>query len=620
VSPRRHVALPRIGVARGALALAFALAGLLAADAALAAQMSAQVTPSEIPLGQTARLTVTVSDVQASPTPRIPAIDGLTVQSLGQTTSVQIVSGSVRAEVAHNYVLAPARTGTFTIPALELQVDGERLRTSPQVLRVIDADAVPRRGVEPRPRADAQEETRPLSLHLRAPERDLYVGELLPLELELRVREGVRVTEATPPTIAGSAFTVSRPKDAQPAQRGEVIDGVRYTIATFPIAVSPVTAGEHPFTAEIEVTAYMPGRRRFGGLAGDPFFDSFFGGGGVPKKITVETEPRGVRVLPLPEPGRPPEFSGAIGRFTVSASATPKQVAVGDPITLTTVVSGTGNFDRLQIPEIASDADWKTYAPSSKLETTDELGYAGRKTSEQAIVPQHAGLGAVPARAFSYFDPERKRYVTVEAEPIALSIVAAPRGAAGGATRARRDAAAGDDPTQVQLAPNKITLGSPAPDRGPLVLRPWFVALQTLPVLALGAGLLWARRRERLRADPAHLRRVALRRRAGAERESLRRAAAAGDARTFFTAARRAVQDRLATDPGRAAESLTLAEMERLVADRPAVADELRAVVAEADAIAYGGAPHTTGELRAWDERVARLLDALERGDAGARR
>ena len=141
------------------------------------------------------------------------------------------------------------------------------------------------------------------------------------MELTLYIREGVRVTEVTAPTFAGNEFTVSRPQDGQPAQTTEVIDGVRWVVATFPLAISPVSAGEFPLEGKIEVTAYVPGgRRRFGGVMNDPFFDAFFGGGGAQRKIPLSTEARTVRVLPLPDAGRPASFSGAIGKFTVEAT------------------------------------------------------------------------------------------------------------------------------------------------------------------------------------------------------------------------------------------------------------------------------------------------------------
>lgn len=635
----RRTRRPRASV-RTSLVLTAGILALLApgarAFAAIGnARMRAEVRPSEIQLGQSARLVVTISGVQNAPAPRIPAIDGLRVQSLGQTTSVQIVNGSVTAEVTHNFLIEPERTGSFSIPALATEIEGERLSTSPLSLRVVDANTVPRNGIAPHggggsPTGGAepsQGQAQPISLRLTAPQRELYVGEAVPVELTLLIREGVRVTEVTAPTFDGTAFTVSRPQDGQPSQTTEVIDGVRWVVATFPLAITPVSAGEFPLIAKMDVTAYLPGgRRRFGSVMDDPLFDSFFGGG-APRKIPLASEQRGVHVRPLPEAGRPASFAGAIGKFTVEASATPTKLTVGDPVTLTVKVAGKGNFDRLTIPALDSGGDWKTYPASSKFEPTDALGTSGRKISEQAIVPLTAKVQAIPARPFSYFDPDKQRYVELTTQPIALTIEGAPRaasagtssanagGAPSGGRTAERDASDGE---QFELAPNQIAPG-PVVDGAPVVTRPWFLALQLLPIAVLAAGSLWARRRDRLRADPAHHRRIAARRRVDAELDRMQRAATAGDAAAFFAAARRAVQERLARDPDREAGSLTLPELETLAGDRAALRDELRAIVGQADAITYSGEQVPAARLGDWQKRVTALLQALDAPARGSR-
>ncbi|MEW6272014.1 MAG: BatD family protein [Thermodesulfobacteriota bacterium] len=597
-------------------AATFALLALLALGvaAAPAAQarpgMSARLQPREVELGQSSRLVVTVTGVQNAPAPRVAQIDGLRLQSLGQTTSVHIVNGEVNAEVTHTFLIEPTRTGRFTIPALSMVLDGERLATTPLVLDVVPAGAGSAQRTRPDDADGEARERKPVSLQLDVPRRDLYVGELVPMELRLYVREDVRVTEVTAPVLAGNAFTVSRPRDGQPAQTSEIIDGARYVVATFPLAVSPVTAGDHVLEAKLDLSAYLPAaRRRFGGLMDDPFFESFFGGRG-PRKIPLASPARSVRVLPLPDAGRPPDFSGAIGRFSVSASAAPKQVTAGDPVTLTVVVSGQGNFDRVTIPALGTDADWKTYAASTKFEPSDELGWAGRKVAEQAIVPQSDGVTAVPSRPFSYFDPETRRYVQLETEPIALAVVASPRSVAKGAGGAAAGAAVATP--EWELVPNHIAPGRLVERAEPLTAQPWFLALQGVPLLALAAATLWARRRERLWSDPAHHRRIAARRRVEAEVDAMRRAAADGDTQAFFAAARRAVQERLGAAPARTAESLTLAEMEALVEPGSDRLAELRAIVGQADAVAYSGELLPRERLAAWQERTLALLRALD--------
>jgi hypothetical protein len=85
-------------------------------------------------------------------------------------------------------------------------------------------------------------------------------------------------------------------------------------------------------------------------------------------------------ILPFPEPDRPREFNGAVGQFQMEASGSPTEVKAGDPITLIMKISGTGNFDSVQSPQLISAEGFKVY--NAEARTTDN-----GKTFEQVIIP-----------------------------------------------------------------------------------------------------------------------------------------------------------------------------------------------------------------------------------------
>ena len=82
----------------------------------------------------------------------------------------------------------------------------------------------------------------------------------------------------------------------------------------------------------------------FGGILPNPFADLTQP---VAIKITGEAVTLEVKTLP---PNPPASFSGAVGNFTMESDANPKSGQVGDPITVTTKISGRGNFDRVTAP------------------------------------------------------------------------------------------------------------------------------------------------------------------------------------------------------------------------------------------------------------------------------
>jgi len=623
------------GVLRRAVGLSVLLAAL-APRAAGAATISAELHPAEISLGQDARLSVTIVGSQNAPAPRLPPIDGLEMRGIGQTMSMQIVGGQISSEVTHNFLIQPTRAGSFTIPALTVTASGETLETKPLALRVLPAGQAPR---APPPTADSRRSRQesaaaapdrdapPLRLTMvNFPDRELWVGELIPVELRLDIRADVQVVQVTPPELAGRFFTLTPPPaDEEPPKQVVTVGGVRYVRFSLPAALSPVSAGDHDLDLSVTATALVaqPNAR---GLLDDPFFDSFFGntpfrGRPERREIPVPMGARHVKVRALPESGRPADFSGGIGHFEVAAKASPTEVGVGDPLTLEVTVRGKGNFDRLTLPALESGTEWKTYPQSAKAETHDKLGQSGKKTFEQVIIPERVDVAAVPARELAYFDPDHGRYERATTQPIALTVKPPPpRALAGGGSStsaASSGQAKANESGEFEIAPNQIALGRLRPSLEPLARDRLFLALQLLPIALVVAGFAWARRRERLAGDVGHQRAIAASRAVRAALARADRAVRDGDPVSFFAAARRALQERVAT-PERAAASLTQDEVEACVPATSPARATVREFFAMADAVAYSGARPDATALSTWRHRLVDTVKILPAG--GARR
>jgi len=251
-----------------------------------------------------------------------------------------------------------------------------------------------------------------------------------------------------------------------------------------------------------------------------------------------------VRVLPLPTEGVPGNFNGAVGNYTMTVSAGPTNVAVGDPITVKVQIAGRGALDSLALPDQPAWHDFKIYPSTPRIDTSDALGMQGVKTFEQVLVPQNNELQALPPVSFSYFDPDSKSYRTLTGPEIGLAVrpggaTAVPVIAAGGHGREE-----GQPPAQ-DIVSIKQHLGEVAQVTPPLVQRPWFLALQGVPALAWLGSALWRRRTEQLANNPRlrRQRQVAERIREG--RNELRAFAAENDSDQFFGALFRLLQEQL---------------------------------------------------------------------------
>lgn len=132
--------------------------------------------------------------------------------------------------------------------------------------------------------------------------------------------------------------------------------------------------------------------------------------------------PRTLRVLALPEAGRPAEFSGAVGRFTVTADAAAREVTAGESfrVVLTITAAGDGNLERFPAPRLDGLRGFHV------LGAIDDNGRVRR-----AITYDVAALGAevkeFPAIRFAYFDPAPPgAYRETATAPIPIVVRASP--------------------------------------------------------------------------------------------------------------------------------------------------------------------------------------------------
>lgn len=154
----------------------------------------------------------------------------------------------------------------------------------------------------------------------------------------------------------------------------------------------------------------------------DPF-EAFFNGqsGYTETKKKIIAPALTIHVSPLEN--KPAEFSGAVGKFTVSSSISAKEVDANDAVTLKISVTGTGNMKLISTPTVNFPADFETYDAkvNDKFQLTNS-GLSGTKEFEYLAVPRHAGTYEIPATQFIYFDPDTRSYKTLATEAYTLKV------------------------------------------------------------------------------------------------------------------------------------------------------------------------------------------------------
>ncbi len=394
--------------------------------------VTAVLSNADITVGETVELQIKVTGPGDARPPEEISIDGLEIHSTGTSRQFEIHNFATSSSVTYNYTILPLRAGRFTIPPQTVFAGGKTLRTPPLVLNVADS---PGRPATTQPGRSAQRPSTSAGdlvfAELIVPKKTAYVGEIVPIQIRMGFDARVHPRLVEPPEITGQGFTAQ--KLQQSGQNLETINGRPFEVVTFKTAIAAARAGKFelgPVKAKAQVV--VPRRRNaprsrspfdlfdLDDPFSDPFFSNPFGQFGERRDVEISSDPVALEVKPLP-PNAPPSFSGAIGSFTMVTDAKPKSVQVGDPITVTTTISGRGNFDRVNAPLIEDDRGWHKYPPSSKFKQDDEVGISGTKTFEMVVSPNE-NKQTLPVLAFSYFDPAKDQYLTLRSEPMAITV------------------------------------------------------------------------------------------------------------------------------------------------------------------------------------------------------
>jgi tetratricopeptide (TPR) repeat protein len=573
--------------------LAAAIAVLLATAARAEVTIRARLDPPRVSLGQSTDLAVEIRGTQDAAMPSVPAPAGVGVRYVGPSTQLSIVNGHTNSSVTHHFTVTPRREGSFTLGPITSQADGQVLEAGTVTLQVAAGAAAA---------APAGDQLR---LVLTVPRTSVYVHERVPLTVTLWVGQ-VRVSDVQYPRIAGDGFTLE--PLGQPTQRQESRDGGTFQVVEFRGALTPARSGTlavGPATMSMaRVTERAGGRRGF----------SFFGGF-TQEPVELTSEPVMLEVLPLPEQGKPADFSGAVGRFALQVRAAPLDVAAGDPVTLTYTLSGDGDLSSVTAPALAESEAFRVY-PVQPVAAAAGAS-PGTRSFEQVIIPETPGPLRLPPVRFTWFDPEARAYRVAEHPPITLTVRPAAHGAEpqivgaeGGKTAAPTESL-GRDIVFIKESPGRLT---------PLGARRWrnplFWILQVVPLLLWAAAVAIVRHRRRLGSDARYARFTRAGRAARAALDDAGRALERGDAAGFHDRVAGAIRDyltaKLDLPPGAVTSELVSARLRDAgVAD--GVAGEVRAFFAACEIARFAPVPAADGDLRRTLVQAERIVRTLER-------
>lgn len=605
-----------------------ALLFLLVAVPSLHAEVTgtASLNVKSFPIDRVAQLTVTVRG-QRSATIQVPEVKGLRFHQRGQSTRMEFINGAYSSSVTTIFLVEASREGSFTIPPIPIESKEGTVATTPIHFEVVAATAKPTtqstsQGSGTTTRLRTGETAEVAFLRVTPAKTKSYSGEVVPVQIQIYFRDGIQANLNSLPQLVGEGFVLQQ-LQREPHRSRQVVNNSPYTVLTWESALSGIKEGTHTLSMELDATLLLrqqQRRQRPRGMFADPFFDdSFFNsffGSYREKEVKVASPKLQMAVESLPETGKPETFSGAIGDFRLQVKAAPLEISKGDPVTLNMTVSGVGNFDRVQAPQLQKQKGWKSYDPSSEF-LKDGNENRGKKVFEQALVAKDTRLTEIPAVAFSYFDPESGTYKELISAPIPLVMQELETEEKTGApvktvVVPSANNTAQTTPAKVEqpipgLAPLQLDAGQMNEQLEPLFAKKWFQIVCAVILLAICVALFIIIRNARFAGNPQLQQKKSMKQLLEIRAREIEEHLQAVDSRGFLSSSRSAIQEQLGLLWHTEAAAITFADLQKRLPEDSVLTIIFRA----AEESAYSGQELSEQQMREFGTSLKKELEKL---------
>lgn len=391
-------------MARRILALLFLLGLLLSAAGSVQAQ-TARWMPDRgsLGIGQSAELQLILEGCAPQGVPNLPSVPGLSLEFAGSSASMMSTNFSA---MSHRYTLTyiarAAQRGTVKIPGFEVRTDRGNVRVPPAEFEVGDATV----GQNGTPLE------RIVQSRFQLPAQSVWAGEVFPLTYTLSINRGYNANAV--PTIEWSPAPLLVEEWAKPELAEALVNGEARLNVNYRTRALVKAPGTVPLKPAQQLVNLQTGSATFG-LFARPTMEQF----------AITTVDASVTVKPLP-PQAPPEFSGAVGQFALTSKVVPVTAAVGEPITWTLELSGTGNWpDITGLPPRTVSRDFRVVQPQPKRSTKENTLFDGTLTEDVVLIPTKAGTYTLGPIRWTYFDPKTGAYRTIDTEKVTLTVTGA---------------------------------------------------------------------------------------------------------------------------------------------------------------------------------------------------
>ncbi|MDR2836260.1 MAG: BatD family protein [Bacteroidales bacterium] len=390
-------------------------------------------SPAKVGIGQ--RFTVQYSINQQGSDPQLKNISNFSVlngPNVSTSTNVQMINGSVTQSVtySYSYTLSANAIGTFNLPTISINAGGKTYTSKNKTIEV-QKDAVQnnnsRQSVDPFEELDrmfggggsaTQQNVQPkdvsnedIFVRVFLSKTEAYKGE--PIIVTIKIFTAVDLAAfddvKMPAFDSFYAQEIESPQQLQFTR--ETVNNKLYNTAVlkkyilYPRVFGKVTIEKCKIDCQVRQVVGRGWSSRYEYV-----------------KKSISSAESEITVKNLPEK-HPANYDGAVGNFLLKIEKSADTITVNEPLTIKITLSGTGNFNMVNLPKINFPDEFEIYDPEIINNTSVGInGLTGSKIWEYTIIPRYPGNFKFGKMNFSFFNLSSLTYQTQNIDDLKIFV------------------------------------------------------------------------------------------------------------------------------------------------------------------------------------------------------
>ena len=378
-------------------------------------KFEAVVSKNKLGLNENLRVDFKMNDDGDNFTP--PNFNGFNiVGGPNQSVSNSWINGARTFSKTYTYFLSPKERGRFIIGQASIEIDGDIYKTSTveiQVTEAVDSSASPQ--------SNDKLIKDDVELVVEVSKNNPYLNEpiLIVYKLffspEINIRNLGEIDSPNFKNFWSQKIDIPRLEIKRSSFKGKSFNYVEWKkTLLYPQKVGAIEI--NPMTLDVSIDTPTNRRDFFGNVIYNQTSNK------------VSSKNKVINVKPLPDQGRPKDFSGAVGNFNISLNSNKNELKATESFQLDLKVSGTGNLKLFSLPDLTVPSSLEKYDPEYKENVkVSASGMNGSILNSYTIVPQFQGKYPIPQIKFTYFNPSAKKYMTIFTKEKIIDVFEGPK-------------------------------------------------------------------------------------------------------------------------------------------------------------------------------------------------